>query len=164
MKRSFLIALALLFTTGSILPESHASLAGPWRRYRSSELGFQIPYVDDWHITPLKNCVVFAMQLNPQPYVRLAVGRISAGSKPLVVSVREKLAGTGQSHLKLSRCRFAGSPAVRVEGLTDGGRMLDYYVDRGAHRYWISIIADRPESWDDYAESFEIILNDFRFL
>lgn len=157
-----LVTVGLLIPT--LLSTSFGSLFGPWRRYQSNDLGFEVPFVDDWQITPLKNCVVFAMQLNPDPYVRLAVGRIKATSDDFEHSVQAQLTRLQETRLNQTRTRLGGLPAIRVEGVTANGRILDYYVDKGPYRYWISFIADRPELWEQYRQSFELILQDFRFV
>lgn len=161
MKRLFLLSLALFLTSGDL---AQSSIFGPWRRYRSETLGFQVPMVDDWRVTELKNCVVFAMQHNPDPYVRLAVGRMPAGKNSFEQTVRQQLAHTEQSNFLMIATVFEGYPAYRVEGNTANGRILDLYVDAGVHHYWISFIADQPDKWSQYAESFDLILRDFRFL
>jgi hypothetical protein len=160
----FSALLLLLVSLLGFASECTATLFGPWRRYRNEELGFQIPYVDDWVITPLKNCVVFAMQMNPDPYVRLAVGRIQSDRTLFEESVEEQLSRSNQSMLTRTRTELNGLPAIRVEGKTSTGHVLDYYVDRGDYRYWISVVADGPESWDEYSKSIDIILSEFRFL
>jgi hypothetical protein len=162
--RSIARFLLLFLVLSGFVAECRATLFGPWRRYRNEELGFQIPYVDDWVITPLKNCVVFAMQLNPDPYVRLAVGRIPSSAETFERSVEEQLARTHQLSLKRTRCELNGRPAIRVEGKTKAGHLLDLYVDRGDHRYWISIVADSPQDWETYSKSIDIILSEFQFI
>lgn len=165
MKHRWILAAAFgLLLAQGIYQDAHASLFGPWRRYRNEDLGFQIPYVDDWVITPLKNCVVFAMQITPEPYVRLAVGRIHADQTDFEKSVAEQLDRTQQGMLARTRCQFNGWPAIRVEGDTAQGHVLDFYVNRGSYRYWISVMADGKTSWTDYSKSITIILNEFQFL
>src|SRR5688572_10761657 len=74
MKRLGLLVLAL----GAVLSPAYASLIGPWFRYECQELGFRIPVASGWRVTRVPNGIVFAMQSNPNPYVRVAVGRLPA--------------------------------------------------------------------------------------
>jgi hypothetical protein len=164
MKRPCFLVLSFVSLTLGLVAESQGSLFGPWRRYRSETLGFQMPYVDDWQVTTLKNVIVFAMQGNPDPYVRLAVGRIPKSEDSFEASVTRQLERAHQDGLQKRRCQVSGFPAIRVEGDASDGRILDFYVDHGDYRYWISFLSDRADGWDAYRKSFELIVSDFRFL
>src|SRR4051794_13440952 len=74
MKRLLIVIAAVLLSAG--FSPSRASLIGPWFRYECPELGFRMVVADGWKVTRVPNGIVFAMQYQPSPYVRVAVGRM----------------------------------------------------------------------------------------
>jgi hypothetical protein len=147
----------------TLRPNVQASLYGPWLRYASRDLGFQTLCVSDWRVIPVQNGVVFVMQSHPKPYVRMAVGRISAGHQPFDVTVQSLMKADGRSGA-LTPCTVAGKPALAVEGPSKDGYSRDYYVNHGSAWYWISFNSASADLWPQYSKSFDLILNDFQFL
>src|SRR4051794_21014168 len=70
---------------------AQASLVGPWFRYSRQDLGFQMPVSTGWMATPVPEGVVIAMQAKPDPYVRVAVGRIAGTTiEPMIQEELQK--------------------------------------------------------------------------
>src|SRR5262249_49726902 len=143
--------------------QGHASLIGPWYRYESNELGFQIPVSAGWRLTPVPNGLVFAMQYHPQPYVRLAVGRVRLEGTSLEQLSQQETHGS-RTHIQKTLCRIDGYDAVKLQGMDDNGPFMDLFVQKAPYCYWIGFAADRKDEWPQYAKTFEIILDGFHFL
>jgi hypothetical protein len=158
MLRSFGVISAMCLA----LATAHASLVGPWFRYDCQDLGFQMLVATGWKMTRVPNGIVFAMQYQPDPYVRVAVGRIPLGHNSL-----EALAGGARqlnSPNQVKHCKIDNHDAVRVETAGSDGSHMDYYVSRGKYAYWIGFAADRPDQWARYAQTFSIVVDGFHFL
>src|SRR5438552_2661271 len=65
------------------IPRGQAALIGPWFRYQCDELGFQMPVASGWRVSSVPGGIVFAMQSNPEPYVRVAIGRLALDAEAL---------------------------------------------------------------------------------
>jgi hypothetical protein len=85
--RFFLTSMVVVFSM--IHGSGNATMFGPWFRYECEKLGFQIPVASGWKVTEVPNGIVFAMQYQPEPYVRVAVGRVPLGDDSLERRVKE---------------------------------------------------------------------------
>jgi hypothetical protein len=151
-----LISLVLAATQG------YSSLYGPWFRYDCDRLGVQIPVASGWRVTEVPNGIVFAMQSQPDPYVRVAVGRVPLGNDSLERMVNASARRSGEKSRSI--LQIDGSEAIRVEGTDADGSFMDVFVRKGEYCYWIGFAADSREQWPQYAKTFDIVLDGFHFL
>jgi hypothetical protein len=153
---------ALLFSVFLTLPQgAKASLIGPWFRYSRQDLGFQMPISTGWSATPVPDGVVIAMQAQPDPYVRVAVGRITG---PTVESVIQEELRRSAPGSRRTACRIDGQDAIQIEGNRPQGAFMDVFVQKGTYWYWIGFAADQKELWPQYRKTFDIVLDGFHFL
>ncbi len=156
------IALLLGCLVTPVTP-AYTSLFGPWLRFQSRELGFEIPVAQGWKSTPVANGIVFAMQLQPDPYVRVAIGRLEGRDSVLDTIIDQELQKASGSGRR-SQCRIDGKDAVQVEGISPQGPFRDLFVKHKEYYYWLGFAADRQDLWSQYSKTFEIILEGFHFL
>jgi hypothetical protein len=142
---------------------SHASLVGPWFRYDCTELGFQIPVSSGWDAIPVPEGMVFAIQSMPNPYVRVAVGRMKMTDSALEPMIQEELR-TALSDARRKSLKVDGQDAVSVEGMRKDGGFIDYFVKKEPYWYWIGFSADNKEQWPQYIKTFDIVVDGFHFL
>jgi hypothetical protein len=156
----FIGCLFLSLLSGSYV--ARASLIGPWFRYDCNDLGFQIPVSTGWHMTQVPNGIVFAMQTRPDPYVRVAVGRIPFQGGSVDELIREQRPGV--RGLQKTDCQVDGEKAIRVEGHGEDGPFMDLFVQKATYWYWIGFAADNQAPWPRYRKTFDIVLDGFHFL
>lgn len=142
--------------------KAQASLIGPWFRFTCEKLGFQIPVATGWRMTEVPDGIVFAMQARPDPYVRVAVGRISAQDESVDDLIHAQRPGIRDLHR--TECRVDGENAIQIEGRTEDGPFMDLFVKKASYWYWIGFAADNQQLWPQYVKTFNIVLDGFRFL
>lgn len=139
-----------------------ASLFGPWFRYECSKLGFRIPVASGWRVTEVPNGIVFAMQYQPHPYVRVAVGRVPLGNATLDSMADQDLRMAVD--VRRTTLTIDGAEAIKLEGSDAAGPFMDLFVRKADFCYWIGFAADDKSLWPQYSKTFDIILDGFHFL
>jgi len=163
VKRSSVWALLAFSLLGSVC-RTEASLVGPWFRYPYEDLGFQIPVSSDWEMTPVDHGVVFAMQYAPDPYVRVAIGRVNAKDGDFEAMIASHLQQLLPGQFRRAGCQVDGQNAVQIEGINEQGPFRDVFIERDRYVYWIGFAAERKDLWPQYSETFDIILQGFHFI
>jgi hypothetical protein len=151
-----------LFLGAITTARASSSLLGPWRRYQSPELGIELMVADNWPMSHIPNGLVFAMQSKPDPYVRVAIGKIQSTEE----LIRHVVAQRQQSGARVvqSHCRVGGYPAIQLDSQGPQGGYRDVFVSQGPNTFWIGFAADNPELWPTYSATFEIVLSGIRFI
>jgi len=108
--------------------------------------------------------LVFAMQYAPQPYVRVAVGRMSLNPKGLDSIIASLQQGSHSVRVQKDGYFVDGHKAVYVEGTDPEGPFRDVFIEKDGYLYWIGFSAERPDLWPQYTGTFDIILDGFRFI
>ncbi len=155
------VLISLLFTLCA--SNAFSSLVGPWLRYDSPELGFQIPVSYGWKVTSVPNGIVFAMQHTPDPYVRVAVGRVEAQGQQAHEIIIQHWLRRQKSGAVQKPAQIDGHKGILIEGQNEEGSYRDVFVMQDKYLYWIGFAAEKKDLWSDYSKTFDIVTDGFRF-